>query len=134
MRKLLWLAIGIFAGMLFGVALSYAAPAHHYHYAEYGQVVSHPAGCPGTQFCGCGVCVHLLGHPCVRGGLAISDNWRRLPRAACAPGRAAVWSGHVAAIESCYGDGTAMLYDPNSGGHLTRIHRASLAGATIVAP
>jgi hypothetical protein len=40
----------------------------------------------------------------------------------------------VAYIESADGDGQATLYDPNSGGHLTRVHKRSLAGATIVNP
>jgi hypothetical protein len=32
------------------------------------------------------------------------------------------------------GDGTATVYDANSGGGLTRVHRVSLAGLTIVNP
>jgi hypothetical protein len=41
---------------------------------------------------------------------------------------------HVAAIESCDGNGLATLYDPNSGGHQTRIHQRDISHATIVNP
>ncbi len=39
---------------------------------------------------------------------------------------------HVAAIRVVHGDGTATVYDANSGGVLTRIHRISLAGLVVV--
>lgn len=96
------------------------------------QILPHPSGCPHTAFCGCGVAVKVFGE--ARRDLWAAAAWRRFPRAACGSGRVAVWSGHVAYIQECHGDGTATLYDPNSGGHLTRIHRRSLAGATIVDP
>ena len=95
-------------------------------------IVPHPSGCPATQFCGCGVSVKVFGHP-VR-DLYLASAWRRFPRATARPGMVAIWgSRHVAYIISVDGD-EAMLYDPNSGGHATRIHRRSLAGATIVNP
>ena len=48
---------------------------------------------------------------------------------------AALWGGrHVAVIREVHGDGTATVYDANSGGGLTRVHRVSLAGLTIVDP
>jgi hypothetical protein len=48
---------------------------------------------------------------------------------------AALWgTRHVAVIRSVNGDGTASVYDANSGGGLTRVHRVSLAGLTIVDP
>lgn len=98
------------------------------------QIVAHPAGCPRTLFCGCGVSVRVFGHS-VR-ELWLAANWFRFPRAPAAPGNVAIFrgGGHVAYIEAVYGDGTALLYDPNSGGHLTRLHRRSLAGAVIVSP
>lgn len=94
-------------------------------------VVPHPSGCPPVQFCGCGVSVKVFGHP-VR-DLYTASAWRRFPRATAGPGMVAIWRGHVAYIISVDGD-EALLYDPNSGGHATRIHRRSLAGATIVNP
>jgi hypothetical protein len=95
-------------------------------------IVPHPSGCPATRFCGCGVSVRVFGHP-VR-DLYPASAWRRFPRAAAGPGMVAIWGGrHVAYIISVDGD-EATLYDPNSGGHATRIHHRSLAGATIVNP
>jgi len=43
-------------------------------------------------------------------------------------------SGHVMYIEAYNGDGTALVYDPNSGGHKTRVHVRSLAGYRVVNP
>jgi hypothetical protein len=97
-----------------------------------GEVVAHPAGCPSTSFCGCGAAREL--------GLSdrslwLARSWYRFPRAAAAPGMAALWgTRHVAVIRAVNGDGTATVYDANSGGGLTRVHRVSLAGLTIVNP
>ena len=98
------------------------------------QIVSHPSGCPGRAFCGCGVALRVFGHH-VR-DLWLARNWFRFPRSAPAAGNVAIFrgGGHVAYIEQVHGDGTATLYDPNSGGHQTRVHRRSLAGAVIVNP
>lgn len=104
-------------------------------HARADEIVAHPAGCPARLFCGCGASVEIFGHP-VR-ELYLVQNWRRrYPRAfAAAPGMAVLWGNrHVAVIRQSYGDGTAMLYDANSGGGLTRIHRVSIAGLTIVNP
>ena len=115
-------------------ALINAAEARHARRVyDNGQIVSHPAGCPWSAFCGCGVSVKVYGHP-VR-DLYLAENWYRFPRSHAAPGHVAIFGRHhVAYIEQVNSDGTALLYDPNSGGHLTRLHTASLAGATIVAP
>lgn len=104
---------------------------HHYAY-DGGSVVGHPAGCPWTAFCGCGASARIFGHP-VR-WLYLASNWFGFPRAHPAPGMAAVRSHHVFIIEQVYGDGTVLAYDANSGGHLTREHRVSLAGYTVVDP
>lgn len=95
-------------------------------------VVAHPSGCPSRAFCGCGTAVRLLGAP-VR-ALWLARAWFKFPRAAPAPGMAAVRNGHVFAIESVLGNGLVMAYDPNSGRHQTRIHVRSLAGYTVVNP
>lgn len=98
-----------------------------------GEVVSHPEGCPRSQFCGCGVAVRVFGRP-VR-DLWLVQNWYRFPRAEAAAGNVAILgSRHVAYILQAYGDGTATLYDPNSGGGLTRVHRVSLRGWAVVDP
>src|SRR3974390_2036313 len=73
---------------------------HHYRYASYdsGSVVSHPSGCPWHAFCGCGASVRIFGHP-VR-NLFLAANWFGFPRAAPAPGMAAVRRHHVFIIEA----------------------------------
>jgi hypothetical protein len=107
--------------------------AHISHVVTATQVVSHPDGCPRSQFCGCGVSVRVFGHP-VR-DLWLVQNWYRFPRAQPASGNVAILgSRHVAFILEAYGDGTATLYDPNSGGGLTRVHRVSLRGWAVVDP
>lgn len=95
-------------------------------------VVAHPPGCPRRAFCGCGTALFVFGHH-VR-ELWLASNWLRFPRAAPAPGMVAARPGHVMAIMQAHGDGTATVYDPNSGRHLTRIHRRSLAGFRVVNP
>jgi hypothetical protein len=107
--------------------------AHISHVGTATQVVSHPEGCPRSQFCGCGVSVRVFGRP-VR-DLWLVQNWYRFPRARPASGNVAILgSRHVAYILEAYGDGTATLYDPNSGGGLTRVHRVSLRGWAVVDP
>jgi len=102
-------------------------------FAARAEIVSHPSGCPQTAFCGCGVSVRVFGHP-VR-DLYLAANWYRFRRASPAPGRVAIFGRHhVAYIERIEGGGEALLYDPNSGGHETRIHVRSLSGAVVVDP
>lgn len=97
-----------------------------------GRIVSHPAGCPRTAFCGCGVSVKVFGQP-VR-NLYLAANWFKFPRAAPAPGMVAVRHHHVFYIEAIDANGNVIAYDPNSGGHQTRIHTRSLAGYRVVNP
>lgn len=100
-------------------------------------IVAHPTGCPRWAFCGCGTCAKI-GIPlaeCKRMGLFLARNWlHRFPRTTCSSGMAAARLGHVMAILSCNGNNTATVYDPNSGGRLTRVHTRSLSGYTIVNP
>lgn len=103
--------------------------AASYEPSDDEEVVPNPPGCPERLFCGCGVSVKVYGHP-VR-ELYTAASWRRFPRAECGRGRVAVWQGHVAYILACHGDGTADLYDPNSGEHLTRIHRRALPSLIV---
>ena len=92
----------------------------------------HPSGCPSRAFCGCGTSVRVFGHP-VR-DLYLAANWFRFPRTYAHAGAVAVRQHHVFYIEEAYGDGTVLAYDPNSGGHMTRVHRVSLAGYSIRQP
>ena len=131
--------IALVLGLTFGCG---AQAAHHHHTTAHhrvhvydaGSVVGgSPAGCPRIAFCGCGTAKYLLGE--ARRDLWLAANWLRFPRSVAGPGKAAVFGlHHVVAIIDANGDGTAKVYDPNSGGHLTRIHTVSLAGATIVDP
>ena len=119
------------------LALTATATAKHRHHAriystDTGTILPHPYGCPRIAFCGCGVSVKVFGRP-VR-SLFPAAAYYRFPRAPAAPGMVAIWSHHVAYIEALDANGNAVLYDPNSGGHQTRRHLASLAGATIVNP
>jgi hypothetical protein len=105
--------------------------------ADHGDVVAHPAGCPHVAFCGCGVARYIFGR--IDGAMRplwLARNWLRFPRAAPAPGMVAVHRGghHVLAIVDYLGDGRALAYDPNSGGHLTRRHVVSLRGYVVVDP
>ena len=103
----------------------------HYDYSD-SRVVSHPYGCPHTAFCGCGVSVKVFGRP-IR-NLYLASNWFKFPRAHPAPGMVAVRNHHVMYIVAYDGNGNATVYDPNSGGHRTRIHERSLSGYRIVDP
>jgi hypothetical protein len=108
-----------------------AAPSHALAASEV-QIVAHPVGCPRTLFCGCGAARELgLSDP----SLWAVKAWYQFPRAAAAPGMALLWGErHVAAIRAVHDDGTVTVYDANSGGGLTRIHRISLAGLVVVDP
>jgi hypothetical protein len=108
------------------------AKAPHYALGG-GEIIQHPAGCPARLFCGCGASIEVFGHS-IRDLWAVS-NWYRFPRAAPAAGMAVLWgTRHVAVIRQYFGDGTAMLYDANSGKGLTRLHRIRIAGLAVVDP
>ena len=106
--------------------------ARHQYGSKRAQTVAHPRGCPANSFCGCGVALHVFGHP-VR-SLWLAANWLSFPRANPAPGMVAVRRGHVFAILQNEGNGRVLAYDPNSGHHKTRIHVRSLAGFKVVNP
>jgi hypothetical protein len=96
-------------------------------------IVPNPAGCPRVAFCGCGASVRLFGRS-VR-ELWLAANWlKKFPRAAPAPGMAAVRQHHVMVLEARGEHGGWVVYDANSGGHATRIHERSLTGYVIVDP
>ena len=121
---------------------------HKKHYMpvrDYGSVVvrraitgervtllPHPPGCPRTAFCGCGTALHIFGRP-IR-DLWLAANWFRFPPARPAPGMVAVRAHHVFAILRVIRPGVVLAYDPNSGGHQTRIHPRSLAGYSVRNP
>ncbi|MGJ4915487.1 hypothetical protein ACQR10_15540 [Bradyrhizobium sp. HKCCYLRH2060] len=125
-----------------------ARPRHHHHHYSYrhhhsfmnamasipgeGRVVGgRPSGCPHA-FCGCEASLYTFGR--VIPELNLASNWRRFPRAAPAPGMAAVRSGHVMILQQQVAGNIWYVHDGNSGGHVTREHSRSIAGYTIVNP
>lgn len=120
------------AAMLLALIQIADARPRHYKRTGYGSIVSHPAGCPTRLFCGCGVSVRVFGRP-VR-SLFLAANWGRFPSAAPGSGMVAYRSGHVMYIEQYLGNGSAIVYDPNSGGGATRVHNRSLRGYRVVNP
>ena len=92
---------------------------------------SRPYGCP-NRFCGCEASLYKFGR--IIPELNLAANWRRFPRAAPAPGMAAVRPGHVMILESQVSGNIWTVHDGNSGGHMTREHAVSIAGYSIVNP
>lgn len=95
-------------------------------------IISHPAGCPRSAFCGCGTSVEVFGHP-VR-ELFLAANWYKFPRTSPQPGAVMVRQHHVALLKEHIEGSVWLVIDHNSGGHLSRIHARSIAGYTIVSP
>lgn len=99
-----------------------------------GEVIgTRPGVCTDSRYCGCGVSIWAFGHS-VR-DLWLVKNWRRFPRAEPAAGRVVLFGNyHVAGIESVDANGNAVLYDPNSGGGLTRRHTVNIHGLEVRDP
>lgn len=95
-------------------------------------LLPHPRGCPARAFCGCGLAVHLFGAPVK--SLWAARAWLRFPRARPAPGTVAVRAHHVMGLERQVRDDVWVVYDANSGGHMTRVHARSIRGFVIVQP
>ena len=70
----------------------------------------------------------------VRPELNLASNWMRFPRAAPAPGMAAVRNHHVMVLMSHAGGNDWLVHDGNSGGRLTREHVISINGFVVVNP
>ena len=107
---------------------------HNHPTQTAGYIVEHPAGCPRTRFCGCGVALKVFGRAIRAGGLAQAKAWLGFPAASPAAGMVAANHHHVVYIEEYLGNGMAKVYDPNSGGHQTRVHVRSLAGFSVRNP
>jgi hypothetical protein len=99
---------------------------------EASVILPNPAGCPSRAFCGCAVAMHVFGKP-VR-ALWLASNWFRFARSVPGPGMVAVRKHHVFFIEAVLKKGLVLAYDPNSGGHLTRMHYRRLNGFVVVNP
>ena len=96
------------------------------------QIVGRPSECPRTAYCGCATAVKVFGKP-IR-DLYLAANWFKFPRTQPAAGMVAVRNHHVFYIESVIDHQTVVAWDPNSGGHQTRVHTRSLAGFHVVNP
>lgn len=90
-----------------------------------------PSGCPHA-FCGCGASIHLFGR--IIPFLNLAANWLHFPRAMPAPKMAAAKRGHVFVLEHHISGNLWMVFDANSGRHMSRMHPRSIAGYTIVNP
>jgi hypothetical protein len=117
-----WLSIAllIVAGTAFNSLAAISARAE--------VIGGRPAGCP-HRYCGCASATYV-GLPNRDGRWNLARNWLVFPRAAPGPGMAVVRGGHVAIIIGGQ-PGAWRLYDPNSGGGLTRIHVRPLFGAVV---
>jgi hypothetical protein len=134
---------GVFVGVALVVLSTQAQARHHPYPIQYFRqsmamapsdervVGNRPSGCPNA-FCGCEASLYRFGH--IVPELNLASNWRRFPRAAPAPGMAAVRSGHVMILQQQVAGDVWTVHDGNSGGHVTREHPRSIAGYTIVDP
>jgi hypothetical protein len=142
--------VAVPVALLFFSVQAEAHPSHHHHHYHHrpqylrsmamfvgdmpaeGRIVSgRPSGCPHA-FCGCEASLYRFGR--IIPQLNLAANWRHFPRAAPAPGMAAVRSGHVMILQQHVAGDVWYVHDGNSGGHVTREHPRSIAGYTIVDP
>lgn len=119
----------------FALTPAHARHHHHRYHRSYssnsGVVGGRPSGCP-NQYCGCGSSIYLFGR--IIPTLNLASNWFRFPRSYPAPRMAAVRPGHVMVLVEPRGGSNWLVYDSNSGSHLTRLHERSIAGYRIVNP
>jgi hypothetical protein len=135
-RKHHMLKTAVIAALALACVTLPAQARHRHHHAPRavsGEVVAHPSGCPSRAFCGCGAAVRIFGNA-MRHELWRAASWFRFPRAAPAPGMAAVKRHHVFVLERPIRGDVWLVWDANSGRHLTRVHPRSIAGYQIVNP
>ncbi|HZD89478.1 MAG TPA: hypothetical protein VE224_05225 [Pseudolabrys sp.] len=90
-----------------------------------------PAGCP-YEYCGCEASLYVFGK--IRRDLNAARNWRIMfPRAAAAPGMAAVRTHHVMILMSHVSGSNWLVHDGNFN-HQTLEHVVSIRGYTVVDP
>ena len=125
------------AALVIAANPAYARKHHarqHYRvsYDEGHIIGGRPVGCPHA-FCGCSASLYVFGK--IVAELNLASNWiRKFPRTSPAPGMAAARSHHVMILMSHVSGYDWLVYDGNSGGHLTREHVRSISGYTIVNP
>lgn len=95
-------------------------------------MLQHPAGCPPTNFCGCGAALDALGRN-VR-SLWVAANWYSFPRSSPGYNTVGVRPHHVLVLKHQVDGNIWMANDYNSGGHLSRYHAVDISRYTIVNP
>jgi hypothetical protein len=91
-----------------------------------------PPGCPHA-YCGCSASLYLYGR--IIPELNLAANWiRKFPRTYAAPRMVAARRHHVMVLLSHVSGFDWLVFDPNSGNHLTREHVRSIAGYTVLDP
>lgn len=92
-----------------------------------------PPLCPPRRWCGCALSLRVFGQP-IR-PLYLAANWMRyFRRAAPGPHMVAARKGHVMQLLAHVEGARWLVYDPNSGGGLTRVHVRSISGFVVVDP
>ena len=91
-----------------------------------------PAGCPRVAFCGCALSIEVFGKS-VR-DLWPARGWYRFARTHASPGAVGVRPHHVLKLISHVEGTTWLVFDPNSGGHKTRIHERDVRSYVFVDP
>lgn len=106
--------------------------------ASYGETgvtyLRHPPGCPARAFCACGAAVEIFGRA-IRSLWPVRA-WRAFPRDVPAPKNVAILTrgSHLFVLERHISGSDWLVRDYNSGGHRSRLHVRSIAGAIIVNP
>lgn len=128
--------IAAFAAVLFVVSTAHATPKKKVYREAGVTFISHPAGCPGRAFCGCGACSELgiSIAECKKRGLFRAAEWFRFPRSSPGAGMAAVRRHHVFILKHHIEGDVWMTADYNSGGRRSRLHAQSIRGFVIVNP
>lgn len=91
-----------------------------------------PHECPKVAFCGCALAKRVFGS--AKRELWLAANWFRFRRTNPAPHMVAVRRHHVMQLINHIRGSQWVVWDPNSGGHKTRVHIRSIVGYTIVDP
>lgn len=86
-------------------------------------------------FCGCALSVKIFGRVVNTPNLKLAAEWKRaFPRTRPAPGMVAARSGHAFQLVSHIKGHHWIVWDPNSGGGMIRLHARSIRPYTIVDP
>lgn len=86
-------------------------------------------------FCGCALSVKIFGRVINEPNLKLASTWRHaFPKTQAAPGMVGARNGHALQLISHIEGDRWIVWDPNSGGGLIRIHERRIGRFTIVNP